>query len=158
MDLYPSSKDSAGLAREKSNDLGASRLDRAPSGFNWVQFICLAAIYLGSKGLDASACSPCLNAKRLIDNGSVQIQFDIPDDVALQFSQEPGGVGRAAVEALAIEGVRSGRLTEHQARVFLGITTRYEMDGFLKAHGIFLPDTLEDILRDCETAAPFVRK
>jgi hypothetical protein len=89
---------------------------------------------------------------------SVQVEFDIPDDVALQFSQQPGGVGRAAVEALAIEGVRSGRLTEHQARVFLGITTRYEMDGFLKAHGILLQDTLENIVRDSEMAASFVRK
>jgi hypothetical protein len=89
---------------------------------------------------------------------SVQVQFDIPDEVALQFSQQPGGVGRAAVEALATEGVRSGRLIEHQARVLLGITTRYEMDGSLKAHGILLPDTLENILRDSETAASFVRK
>jgi hypothetical protein len=45
---------------------------------------------------------------------SVQVHFDIPDDVALQISKQPGGVGRAAVEALAIEGVRSGRLTSGQ--------------------------------------------
>ena len=34
----------------------------------------------------------------------------------------------------------------------LGIPSRYEMDGFLKAHGVLLPVTLEDVVRDSETA------
>ena len=84
----------------------------------------------------------------------MQVHLDVPEDVALQFADEPGGVTRAALEALALEGVRSGKLTEHQARQLLGIRSRYEMDGFLKAHGILLPITFEDVLRDSETAAP----
>jgi hypothetical protein len=34
----------------------------------------------------------------------------------------------------------------------LGIDSRYEMDGFLKAHGVFLDLSLEDVRRDSEAA------
>ena len=87
----------------------------------------------------------------------MQVHLEVPEDVAQQFAAEPGGVTRAALEALAIEGVRAGKLTEHQARQMLAIPSRYEMDGFLKAHGVLLPITLEDVLRDSETAAAPVR-
>src|SRR6266487_6800777 len=39
---------------------------------------------------------------------------------------------------LVAEAVRSGKLTILQARTLLGIWSRYEMDGFLKACGVFL--------------------
>jgi hypothetical protein len=56
------------------------------------------------------------------------------------------------LEAIALEGVRSGKLTASQARRLLGIESRYEMDGFLKAHGVFLDLSLEDVRRDSEAA------
>ncbi|MCL5742500.1 MAG: UPF0175 family protein [Acidobacteria bacterium] len=87
----------------------------------------------------------------------MQVRLDVPEDVARQFAAEPGGVTRAAIEALAIEGVRSGKLTVHQARLMVGIRSRYEMDGFLKAHGVPLPLTTEDVIRDGDTAARFAR-
>jgi hypothetical protein len=37
----------------------------------------------------------------------------------------------------------------------LGIRTRYQMDGFLKAHGVYLPLTVEDVKRDAKTALAF---
>lgn len=85
----------------------------------------------------------------------MQVHFDVPENVAQQFAAEPGGVTRAALEALALEGVRSGKLTTYQARQMLGIPSRYEMDGFLKAHGVLLPVSLEDVVRDSETAISF---
>jgi hypothetical protein len=87
----------------------------------------------------------------------MQVHLDIPEEVARQFAGEPGGLTRAALEALALEGVRSGKLTVHQARLMLGIPSRYEMDGFLKAHGLFLDITLEEVIKDSETAADFAR-
>jgi hypothetical protein len=33
-----------------------------------------------------------------------------------------------------------------------GIRSRYEMDGFLKARGVFLADDLTQVLADSETA------
>ena len=85
----------------------------------------------------------------------MQVHLDVPEDVARQFAAEPGGITRAALEALAIEGVRTGKLTVHQARQMLGIASRYEMDGFLKAHGVLLPITLDDVVRDSKTATVF---
>lgn len=84
----------------------------------------------------------------------MQVYLDIPEDVARQFAAEPGGVTRAAIEALAIQGIRSGKLSVYQGRQLLGISSRYEMDGFLKAHGVFLPISLDDVIRDSQTASP----
>ncbi len=64
-------------------------------------------------------------------------------------------LSRTVLEALALEGVRSGKLTVAQARRLLGFRSRYEMDGFLKTHGVFLPITIEDVRRDSETALTF---
>lgn len=85
----------------------------------------------------------------------MQIRLDVPEEVARKFDAEPGGIIRAALESLAIEGVRSGKLTVHQARQMLGIPSRHEMDGFLKAHGMLLPITIEDVVADTTTAAAF---
>ena len=87
----------------------------------------------------------------------MQVHLDIPEDVAQRFAAEPGGLTRVALEALAVEGVRSGKLTEYQARQMLGITSRYEMDGFLKAHGVMLPITSEEVAADSATALSFSR-
>src|SRR5947209_8066915 len=85
----------------------------------------------------------------------MRVHLDVPEEVARQFAAQPGGITRAATEALAIEGVRSGKLTVYQARQMLGIRSRYEMDGFLKAHGVLLPDTLAQVVADTETAITF---
>jgi len=85
----------------------------------------------------------------------MDVHIDVPDEVARQFTAEPGGVARAAVEALAADGVRSGKLTVYQARQLLGIRSRYEMDGFLKARGLFLSDTMEEVVADSQTAIAF---
>ena len=83
----------------------------------------------------------------------MQVHFDVPEDVARRFATDPGGVTRAAMEALAAEGVRSGKLTIHQARQMLGVRSRYEMDGFLKAHGVYLPITVDDVITDSKIAS-----
>ena len=85
----------------------------------------------------------------------MHVYLDVPEEVARQFGAEPGGIARAAIEALALEGVRSGKLTVHQAREMLGIGSRYDMDGFLKEHGVTLPTTLEQIVADSEIAIAF---
>ena len=57
----------------------------------------------------------------------MQITVRLPDDLA----QHPNPA-REALEALAIEGYRSGALSAYQIRLLLGFETRYELDGFLK--------------------------
>jgi hypothetical protein len=85
----------------------------------------------------------------------MEIRLELPEDLAHRLAADPAGVSRAALEALALEGVRSGKLTTAQARRLLGIKSRYEMDGFLKSHGVLLPLTIEDVRGDSETALAF---
>ncbi len=87
----------------------------------------------------------------------MQLTLEIPEDLAQRFAADASGLSRAALEALALEGVRSGKLTTAQARRLLGIQSRYEMDGFLKAHGVLLSVTIEDVRRDSETALAFTK-
>jgi hypothetical protein len=91
----------------------------------------------------------------LLKARGMDVHFDLPDEVARQFTGEPGGIARAALEALAAEGVRSGRLTVYQARQVLEIGSRYEMDGFLKARGLLLSDTIEQVVEDSDAALAF---
>jgi predicted HTH domain antitoxin len=56
----------------------------------------------------------------------MQITVELPDDIARH--PDPG---REVLEALAIEGYRSEKLTHHEAARLLGLT-RFELDGFLK--------------------------
>jgi hypothetical protein len=85
----------------------------------------------------------------------MQVVLEVPEDLAPLLSSGAGGLTRVALEALALEGLRSGKISVAQARRLLGIGSRYEMDGFLKAHEIFLPLTIEEIERDAETARVF---
>ena len=87
----------------------------------------------------------------------MQLQLEIPDDLARQLAADPSRLTHAVLEAVALEEVRSGKVTVSQARRLLDIGSRYEMDGFLKAHRVFLELTLEDVRKDSETAHAFRR-
>ena len=82
----------------------------------------------------------------------MDVHLEIPEEFARYLASDAKGLARAALEALAAEGVRSGKLTNFQARRLLGIQSRYEMDGFLKAHGVFLDLSLEDVQKDSDAA------
>ncbi len=62
----------------------------------------------------------------------MQITVNLPDDMP----QLPNAA-RAALEAFAIEGYRSGALSYFQTRQILGFETRQELDGFLKLHEVW---------------------
>jgi len=81
------------------------------------------------------------------------ITIDLPEDVAQQFAASNGAdVSRAVLEAVALEGYRSGTLTHAQVGRLLGIDYRFDVDAFLKRHRAYLDYTLEDLERDRETA------
>src|SRR5437764_1015144 len=60
----------------------------------------------------------------------MEITVHLPDDLA----QHPDP-GREALEALAIEGYRAGKLSHYQASQLLGLS-RFEFDAFLKQRNI----------------------
>ncbi len=80
----------------------------------------------------------------------MNLVLHIPDDFAERLSAE-GDVERQALEALALESYRAGRLTKAELRRVLGIESRYELDGFLKAHDVYEPYTPEDLERERAT-------
>jgi hypothetical protein len=72
----------------------------------------------------------------------------IPDLFAERLSAAGGDIERKALEALALEEFRAGRLTEKELSQVLEFETRNEFDGFLKAHGVLENYTLADLERE----------
>jgi predicted HTH domain antitoxin len=81
----------------------------------------------------------------------MQITLEVPDEIA----QDRQDLPRTLLESFALEGYRSGTLTEEEVRRLLGYGTRMQVDGFLKAHGVYLDYTLDDLDRDTETSREF---
>ncbi len=76
----------------------------------------------------------------------MRITVQLPDNLA----QRPDAA-RAALEAFAIEGYRSGALSAYQIRTLLGFETGYELDGFLKEHQVWdRAYSVEDLEKDAD--------
>lgn len=65
----------------------------------------------------------------------MNVMVPIPDDFAARFGSE-AELGRRAVEALALEEYRAGRLTRPELRQVLRFATVGELDGFLRERGL----------------------
>jgi hypothetical protein len=78
----------------------------------------------------------------------MRVTLDIPDDVAVRLKAAGGDLSRRALEALALEEYKRGRLTKPELRRLLGFGSRDALDGFLKAHGVFETYSLEDLARE----------
>jgi hypothetical protein len=81
----------------------------------------------------------------------MNLTVEIPDDLAGRLSAGGADLSRRALEALALEEYKSGHLTEDELRRFLGFGTRYQLDGFLKAHDVWIEYTVEDFRREVES-------
>jgi hypothetical protein len=77
----------------------------------------------------------------------MDVTVHIPDDLAGPLKAADGDLSRRALEGLALEEFKSGHITKAQLRRLLGFEIRYELDGFLKAHGIPMSVTVEDVRR-----------
>jgi predicted HTH domain antitoxin len=82
----------------------------------------------------------------------MQVTVEIPDDMALQLASDGRDPARAALEAIAIDGYRSGALSSRQTMRLLGFEIRYQLDGFLKSHNVWEHAySLEDLEQDRAT-------
>jgi len=81
----------------------------------------------------------------------MNLVLHIPDDLVERLSVS-GDIERQALEALAIEAYRSGRLSMPELRRLLGFGTCGALDGFLKAHNVFEPYTVAGIERERQDA------
>ena len=80
----------------------------------------------------------------------MEIVISIPDELAVRLIPPGQEASRAALEALAIEAFRERRMTGYQLRTLLSISSRYELDAFLKEHKIE-KYTIEDFEHDLAT-------
>jgi predicted HTH domain antitoxin len=89
------------------------------------------------------------DAGYLVPRPYMQITVELPDDIT--WRPDPG---REALEALAVEGYRSGALSNHRAGQLLRMS-RFEFDDFLTERKIYEHaysiDDLEQDLEDLET-------
>ena len=79
-----------------------------------------------------------------------RVTLDIPEELSAVLSAHGEDLPRAVIESLALEAYRERKLTTAQLRRVLGFESRYELDGFLKAHEVWLDYGLEDLERDRE--------
>ena len=80
-----------------------------------------------------------------------QVTLDIPDEHSAAFAAPGRELSRSVFEALALEAYREHKLSTAQLRRLLGFESRYELDGFLKAHEVWLEYGPDDLERDRET-------
>ena len=64
------------------------------------------------------------------------ITIELPEELAAQLIAAGPDPARAALEAVALEGYRSDRLSEADIRELLGFETRMDVHAFLRARGI----------------------
>lgn len=81
----------------------------------------------------------------------MNVTVHIPDELAARLAAEGGDLERRALEGFALAEYQAGRLTGSELRQLLGISTRYELDGFLKARGVFEEYTLQDLEQERQT-------
>jgi hypothetical protein len=80
----------------------------------------------------------------------MNLTVEIPDDLAGRLNASGGDLSRRALETLGLEEYKSGRITKAELRRLLGLSSRYELDGFLKAHQVWVDYTVEDFRRELQ--------
>lgn len=77
----------------------------------------------------------------------MNLTVHIPDEIAGRLSAG-SDLSHRALEALLADEYRHDRITKPELQQLLGIETSYELDGFLKAHDVWIEYTREDAERE----------
>ena len=80
------------------------------------------------------------------------ITLNLPEDIARDLAQQGEDVSRAALESLALEEYRSGRLGEEQVRRMLGFESRFQVHALLKQRNAYLNYDQADLEHDLTMA------
>ncbi len=75
----------------------------------------------------------------------MNVTVQIPDDLAKRLAASGDDLSRRALEGFALEEYKAGHITKAELRRLLGLETRYELDGFLKVHGVVADVTIDDL-------------
>src|SRR5919106_393542 len=80
----------------------------------------------------------------------MRVTIELPEDVSHALQERWNDVSRRTLQAIALEGYRSGALTESQVRRLLGFETRMDVHAFLKQAGVALHYDVADVEADLE--------
>jgi hypothetical protein len=78
----------------------------------------------------------------------MQVTLDLPDDISEALQGRWPDLSKQALEALAVEGYRTGALTESQVRRLPGLESRFQVHAILKDHRVPLRYTEADLEDD----------
>ena len=81
----------------------------------------------------------------------MQVTLDLPDDISEALQGRWPDLAKQALEAIAVEGYRTGALTENQVRRLLGLESRFQVHAILKDHRVPLRYTQSDLEDDLAT-------
>jgi hypothetical protein len=76
----------------------------------------------------------------------MNVNFDIPNDIGARLAPA-GDLSRKVLETFALQELKAGRITEPELCEMLGLA-RIQLDGFLKAHGVYEDYTMEDFEKE----------
>lgn len=76
---------------------------------------------------------------------AMTVTIQLPADLSAALGARWDDVPRRSLEAIAIEGYRTGALSEEQVRRVLGLETRFHVHAMLKAHQVPLHYTSADL-------------
>ena len=77
----------------------------------------------------------------------MHVAIDLPEEIARQLTAAWGDMPRKTLEAVAVEGYRSGVLTRGQIGNLLGLSF-WESEAFLKERQAYLPYGQSDLDQD----------
>jgi hypothetical protein len=78
----------------------------------------------------------------------MQVTVELPDELASQMIPSGQDPARAILEDALVQGYREGKISGTQLMEALGMETRYELDGFLKAHQVWIEYSAEQMAAD----------
>ena len=88
----------------------------------------------------------------------MEVTIHIPDIIGNRLGKDMCALARWLLEKAGLEAYRSGEISSDELRLMLGLTSRLEVDAFLKVHEVYLEYTDEDFAHDAETSRQLQRK
>lgn len=88
----------------------------------------------------------------------MEVTVHIPDSIGNRLGKDSEAIPRWLLEKAGLEAYRSREISGYELRLMLGMKSRFELDAFLKTHGVYLEYTEEDFAHDAETSRQLTRK
>jgi hypothetical protein len=88
----------------------------------------------------------------------MEVTVQIPDAIGAKLRKDTDDLPHWLLEKAGLEAYRSREISSYELRLMLGMKSRFELDAFLKAHGVYLEYTDEDFTHDAETSRQLKRQ